>query len=80
MMFIPVVAIHGLAYKRIYLHHIFWKIYFFWFLLGISKSIIRIEEAGISFSVFIPFQIITLIGFFIYAFRQNKLFGKIKTS
>jgi len=76
LMFIPVAVIHGLAYKKKYLHHIFWKIYFFWYLLSVSKNLVHITEAGISFSVFVPFEIITLFGLFIYSFQQNKLFGK----
>ena len=74
IMFIPIVGIHGLAYRRRYLHHIFWKAYFLVYMYSVLNNFILKEIEGYSISILIPFQIITLIGLFIYSYRQNTLF------
>ena len=76
--FIPVLAIYGLGYRKKVIHHIFWKIYSVPYIFVVIGNIVHVEAAGYSISVLAPFEIIALFGVLIYAFGQNRLFATRK--
>jgi hypothetical protein len=74
LLFIPLLGIHGLAFNKKHLHHVFWKIYSLFYLYSLLKGILFVNPNYFTIAVSTPFQFIEMIGLFTYAFSWNKLF------